>query len=1118
MQLNKMSLIRKLVIVTISCLVMIITLLLFPLNSFAQEEKLTETDFYQLSEKTSIVAIDNENTKVTMVDDYADSRIVYGDKNKNYLVDLTSFTLKITPEEIENNGRFTVTFTNERNTQPLVGEAEGISFVFRLKNGSHVEIAILDAKNGELIDEMKGVQWAYLGSEETNWDNGIIGQLSGKYGIVKNSELILKFISDTASSGGTTFRPAMGNSSLGVAIPISVFTARDLDIKNLVLMISSGEGNQNYNFADGSQSHTENGNDIVLKLSKVEEPNTRKYQNNNTRIDLINEITEYVQNVDKLLNAELEVDLYNDLVNKVFDLSVLRNRDQYQQSSRIILALEKIQTVKENLNNIKTLAINYQEKNELLSDLGSLTEANINDAKQARDEFQAAYKYFKYLSLNLQNEVNAIIESINNTYILRAELDQNLKEFENAVSLFKDDINKANPLDILVAIEKRDLIDIDKFMQLDENDKTNFDNRFNQANTILQEALAENLFNVEKERVNIYYQAVIQLTNESTQSEYLDAFMLRPEINTSPFTEEEKDEILGLLENTDNLFNTAIINITNEFLTTYQAAVSPLLNRENINETSIQTAIDSKYDQDFVDTLVFIANSLSLDLSTTVSKLQENDRLVMVAQKFFDAKIYRDKINSIEQEHQLQDAYNLRQNALEHLNAEVFTETEKDEYETFFNNADNLMNDKAKSYIKPRIEALEKAVDQDLKLTIRMNQAKNALAAVPNLQFLTNEEDYNDYVNRYNTAYQKMKAEDLYYFTADEASSWSAQVTDKGVLLTGKNDEGTMNIHEPLNIDGLDIVFEYTKIGRIWQGEVDGKYPQNILVLNFMREYGKIKDQSQGFSIYLNPNILGELEVNIYGADRDGANILLAQGKISNLDFEDPNNPYEIRIRINKISSPLNCYQIWINSLKLNVYYRDFINFEVDSPLHISEFNEGSEIGEHIFIDDKAYLTFVLFGQELTDEERISQVTVKMLNEKTFAGYVPPLLPIEMVIESEPNKLTYKKGESLDLTGLVVKIKMSDGSWKTIDNNDLIIDGFSTNSKGTKVVSLTYTEEGISLTKVIRVTVEDDEVTDQGDESNKLGLIIGLSVGGAVLVGLGVCGFIFIRKKKVRKV
>ena len=159
-----------------------------------------------------------------------------------------------------------------------------------------------------------------------------------------------------------------------------------------------------------------------------------------------------------------------------------------------------------------------------------------------------------------------------------------------------------------------------------------------------------------------------------------------------------------------------------------------------------------------------------------------------------------------------------------------------------------------------------------------------------------------------------------------------------------------MNLQEPLSIDGLDIVFDYTKIGRIWAGKVDGKYPQNILVLNFMRDYAKIKDQSQGFSIYLYPNIINELEVKIYGPNRDGQNVLLAQGKISNQIFDDETKPYQVRIRITKEAAPLNCYQIWVNSLKLNVYYRDIINFTEDNPIYIPGYEAGVEIGEIIFL------------------------------------------------------------------------------------------------------------------------------------------------------------------------
>ena len=87
-----------------------------------------------------------------------------------------------------------------------------------------------------------------------------------------------------------------------------------------------------------------------------------------------------------------------------------------------------------------------------------------------------------------------------------------------------------------------------------------------------------------------------------------------------------------------------------------------------------------------------------------------------------------------------------------------------------------------------------------------------------------------------------------------------------------------------------------------------------------------------------------ELEVKIYGPNRDGQNVLLAQGKISNQIFDDETKPYQVRIRITKEAAPLNCYQIWVNSLKLNVYYRDIINFTEDNPIYIPGYEAGVEI------------------------------------------------------------------------------------------------------------------------------------------------------------------------------
>lgn len=858
----------------VTVLIALIFMCTVSLNSSALENPPMPSDFYNLSSESQSVTYGTEETTLTLKDHYDQSRTVYGDENQDYKVDLTNLTLKIKLQEIENFGRFTITFAESRTNQPLLSGSEGISFVFRAtSDGSQLEIAILDAKNGELIDEMKGVQWAYLGSEETNWDHGVIGKLNGINGKILNAELNLKFQSDSASSGGTTFRPSMG-SSLGVAIPMALFTARSLDITNLALIISTGEGNVNYNFNDGSSSTELSGSNMVLKVTSLEEPNTKKYRQSLARTELINQITTYVSNADSLKLANLPDEEYGALIQKSFDLTSLRNRDKGVQQSRIDTASTIITNVSSKIGSLEQLATDYQSASELLFDLNSMTKQDLTDAIDAKALYEETSIYNRYLTEEIRNEINQIISSINETLILRATIHFTLLDFENSVNVFKDNISTADPADILLAMDTRELVDVDQIALLDEQDKVNFNNRYEIANTILLNAIEEHRFEIEKQRVENYSTSVFALTDNSAQEAFEEAYALKPTVDLTTFTQQEKDEINALMTTADNQLKQMIQNVISDILVTYNTAVNPLSQRESLTNEFIENAIAAKYDEDLILSLETISIALDLDITSSLEILYENDRLVEVAQLFLDTTEYKNAVEDIEFASQLVTAYTLRSHAIENENHEIFSEVEKNEYQTYFDTTDALMNSKAKSFIDPAINQLEKEVKDDLSLNIQMNQAKVALRAIPDLAFLTNEVDYLTYKSRFDVAYGLLLDEDLYYFTSDESSSWYAQSNDDGVKLTGSSNQGIMNLQEPLAIDGLDMVFDYTKIGRIWAGEVntDGvkTYPQNILVVNFMRDYGKIKDQSQGFSIYLNPNVLGELEVLIYGPDRGG--------------------------------------------------------------------------------------------------------------------------------------------------------------------------------------------------------------------------------------------------------
>lgn len=104
----------------------------------------------------------------------------------------------------------------------------------------------------------------------------------------------------------------------------------------------------------------------------------------------------------------------------------------------------------------------------------------------------------------------------------------------------------------------------------------------------------------------------------------------------------------------------------------------------------------------------------------------------------------------------------------------------------------------------------------------------------------------------------------------------------------------------------------------------------------------------------------------------------------------------------------------------------------------------------------------------------------------------------ELVIEKMPDKTEYLIGESLDLTGIIAKLKGNDGSVKDVSQN-LFIMGFDNTSLGVKTVNLYYDIYSAEITvSVVENIVVDLNITSSpdkisynlGDDLDKSGLIV----------------------------
>ncbi|MBQ3497744.1 MAG: bacterial Ig-like domain-containing protein [Clostridia bacterium] len=76
-----------------------------------------------------------------------------------------------------------------------------------------------------------------------------------------------------------------------------------------------------------------------------------------------------------------------------------------------------------------------------------------------------------------------------------------------------------------------------------------------------------------------------------------------------------------------------------------------------------------------------------------------------------------------------------------------------------------------------------------------------------------------------------------------------------------------------------------------------------------------------------------------------------------------------------------------------------------------------------------------------------------------------------ITVSSLPDKQTYSVGEDFDSTGLVVKANYSDGTSKTV--TDYTLDSFDSTTEGTKTVTVSYTEGGVTKTCTFDVTVNE---------------------------------------------
>lgn len=1088
----------------------------------AEVSPIQNSDFSGMSgaESGNVNADNTDQTDIVLP--YSEgSGIYYGGADAAYKVDMANFDWSITIGSFAVGQSFTVSFVADTSAMPFKG-AVGVSYVFHRVQDA-INIYILDASDGSLLQEMIDTQsmWAYYKDGEfpeypkTDGDDGYCGGMVGKLYGEDFSGQTLRVINmvDGASYAGTTFRPALGGTSLGRTVPGTIFDNRDLKISDLTLILSAGGQN---GIGDEPKE------DITFTVNTPGEKNTKAYRSESTRLQLVTRLAGYVADSEAALKGELSADEFAAMLADVEDpdLSILRLRDRYLQEQNLSAIRENLAQLDEILAQLPQIVTDYSTALEALKEAGDITEESVQAAREAKAAYEEKSAFIGYLQGDAADTVNGLVAALNEKLLERGEVELQVRAYEAKTA---DMDASATPAQIVEAQAARAQIDAEKLAGLDSADKAAVEARIEACDDKVEQASVGKNYAVEEYKIGLYDQAVSALDAESSLEQFRRAYAQRPELELDAILPSDRPVLEQKLADADAKLGGKIAAVFASWADVYGEKVYYLGDLNTLTQQKIDDAANVAYDKDVFDGFCAIADGISYDLSEEKAVLAEYDRVVAAASVRLLLVTFNNLVEGeVADIAVLDNAYNAYK-AVEAGDLSGLSEAERTAYETMLESALQKYEAAAIALIGPAMEAFEAAVNvEDIDTLPALSAAKSARSAVPSLQYLLLEEDLASYTERYRVADEKLRSQVLYYIQTG-GTSWTASETETGLRLDNQlgdadNCDGLAVIEDALPIDGFDFAFEFTEIGRLWKGEDpvgSGKYPQAIYVMNIVNEKGKNKDEAQGFSLYFYCNHLNELEVMVYGAANSSGEVMLAQGKVADCGFTaDPYVPYTVRVRI---TVDTNCYRIWVNSLQMTIYFRDIVNPSSDKPTHLPEYAEGDEIGGVIFNDGQAYVTFVVFASDLSAEERSSAITIRMIGDKTFGDYVPPLYMVSVELLSGPDKTTYQKGESFDKTGIRMQATMSDGSVVDIPLASIKVLGFTSTSKGTKNVSLSYTDaSGVTLTKVIRVTIVDAEEDDSVQPADGLpGWAIALIVVGAVIVvGGGTTAAVLLAKKK----
>lgn len=131
---------------------------------------------------------------------------------------------------------------------------------------------------------------------------------------------------------------------------------------------------------------------------------------------------------------------------------------------------------------------------------------------------------------------------------------------------------------------------------------------------------------------------------------------------------------------------------------------------------------------------------------------------------------------------------------------------------------------------------------------------------------------------------------------------------------------------------------------------------------------------------------------------------------------------------------------------------------------------------------------YTLSGYELDHTGTVTITVTYEGKETTFDVTVlerqEPEASLKSLEITQTGKTEYKTGEEFSTEGMEVTVYYTDGSSKVIDEYE--VSGFDSETAGQKMVTISYTEDGITVSAVLEVTVT-DESGEPGDPTDPSG-------------------------------